>query len=244
MQGEQTKKWYQKWWIWVIGLIFIVIAWNRIGNFINDAMTKDIPNVMGIAYADAEKVLKEQGFRVTAVETDASSVLAQDTFNRSVKAGDVFKINNETNPIYTYGETKNKKVTIYYAKEDYTCAESEKDTEKEVSAAVVDSKPAAAPAAQTKEPPEGTEAWRQFLKDYEEWTNQYIEFAKKCKANPSDTKLIAEYAKLAGETVKWAEKAQAYEDQLRDEDVSSEIITEYINTLARITQKLAEAAAY
>ncbi len=171
-------------------------------------------------------------------------MLAQDTFNRSVKAGDVFKINNETNPNYTYGETKNKKVTIYYAKEDYTCTESKKDTEKETSAAVADSKPAVAPAAETKEQPEGTEAWRQFLKDYEEWTNQYIEFAKKCKANPSDTKLIAEYAKLAGETVKWTEKAQAYEDQLRDEDVSSEVITEYINTLARITQKLAEAAAY
>ena len=87
-----------------------------------------------------------------------------------------------------------------------------------------------------------TEAWRQFLKDYENWTNSYIELAKKCKENPDDLSLISDYAKIMSETAEWANKAQEYEDELKNDNVSSEVLTEYINTLARITQKIAEVA--
>lgn len=89
---------------------------------------------------------------------------------------------------------------------------------------------------------ENTEAWRQFLKDYEEWTDSYVEFMKKYKANPSDMNLISEYGKFVAETAEWADKAQTYEDDLKQDNVSSEIITEYMNTLARITQKIAGVA--
>ena len=87
-----------------------------------------------------------------------------------------------------------------------------------------------------------TEAWRQFLKDYENWTNSYIELAKKCKENPDDLSLISDYAKIMSETAEWANKAQEYENELKNDNVSSEVLTEYINTLARITQKIAEVA--
>ena len=87
-----------------------------------------------------------------------------------------------------------------------------------------------------------TEAWRQFIKDYENWTNSYIELAKKCKENPDDLSLISDYAKIMSETAEWANKAKKYEDELKNDNVSSEVLTEYINTLARITQKIAEVA--
>ena len=44
------------------------------------------------------------------------------------------------------------------------------------------------------------------------------------------------------ETAQWAERAQEYEDEPKNDNVSPEVLTEYINTLARITQKIAEAA--
>lgn len=123
--NDIEKKLYQKWWIWVIGLIIIISIW-RIGSIaIDEAGTKYIPNVMSINYTDAEKVLKKQGFKVTVIETNADSVLSNDVNNRSVKKGEVFKINNETNPDYTYGSTKDKKITIYYAKNDYICHKTE-----------------------------------------------------------------------------------------------------------------------
>lgn len=229
-QETPRKKLYQKWWIWVIGLILVVFVWNKTSSFIDDVMTKEIPNVMGINYTDAEKVLKDKGFKVISVETDAESILSGDYNNRDVKKGDVFKVNNETNPKYTYAKTKDKQVTVYYAKDNYPAEKTKQQTELQ--------------SAESKEPEASgsPETWKQFLKDYEEWTDKYIEFAKKCKSNPNDTKLIAEYAKLAAETVEWTDKAEKYEEELRDDNVSAEVITEYINTLARITQKIANAA--
>ena len=84
-----------------------------------------VPNIMGVAYSDAKTVLESAGFEVTAIETDASSILpnGSTTYNRAVKKGEVFKVNNTTNPTYsdskTYPIAPDKKVFIYYAKEDY-----------------------------------------------------------------------------------------------------------------------------
>ncbi len=235
-QEKQTKKLYQKWWVWVIGFIFIMLAWNRIDNYIDNISTKEIPNVMSINYTDAENVLKEQGFKTTSVETDASSVLSNDTYNRSVKKGEVFKVNNNTNPNY-YLTTKDKKVTIYYAKDDYVYEEPTEGNNQTTPASITKDEP-------KKEEPTSTdtEAWRQFLKDYEAWVDRYIEIVKKYKDNPSDIGLISEYGKLAAETVEWADKAEKYQDELENGDFSAEVLKEYIDTLARITQKIAEVA--
>ena len=95
---------------------------------------------------------------------------------------------------------------------------------------------------QTSTSSTNTEAWKQFLKDYENWANSYVELAKKCKENPDDLSLISDYSKIMTETVEWANKAQEYEDKLESDNVSSEVLTEYINTVARITQKITEIA--
>lgn len=95
---------------------------------------------------------------------------------------------------------------------------------------------------QTSTSSANTEAWKQFLKDYENWANSYVELAKKCKENPDDLSLISDYSKIMTETVEWADKAQEYEDKLESDNVSSEVLTEYINTVARITQKITEIA--
>lgn len=233
-QEKKSKKLYQRWWVWVIGVILIVFAWNRISMTIDKATNKEIPNVMSINYTEAETVLKENGFKVTAVEADASSVLANiASNNRSVKKGEVFKINNSISPTY-YEITKDKKVTIYYAKDDYVY---EKPVE-ETSQPATDS----AQTENTDASTASTEAWKQFLKDYEAWTDKYIEFMKKYKANPTDITLISEYGKFAAETVEWAEKAKKYENELNQGNVSPEIIQEYFDTLARITKKITEVA--
>ena len=237
-QEKQTKKWYQRWWVWVIGIIFIIFMWMKIDKFIDDVTTKEIPNVMNINYTDAEKVLKESGFKVTSIETDASSILPDDIYNHSVKKGDVFKINNNTDPNYNYMETKDKKVIIYYSKDDYVYEE----VPKEESTQIENTETATKEMQKNKPSSNDLEAWKQFLKDYEDWTDSYIELLKKYKDNPSDLSLISEYGKFAAETAEWADKAKEYEDALKQDDVSPEILAEYMNTLARITQKIAEVA--
>lgn len=223
-QNKQKKKLYQKWWVWVIGLILIVFIWVQGSYRLDKALTKDIPNVMSINYTDAEKVLKENGFKVTSVETDAGSILSNDKYyNRSVKAGEVFKINDETNPDY-YETTKNKKVTIYYAKEDYTYEKSAENT------------PSPNTAQTSEKSSSGSAEWKQFLKDYEEWVDRYIEFMKKYKDNPSDVSLISEYTKFISETAEWAEKTSQYENKLKE--MSSDDLNEYMKAIGRILEKI------
>ena len=228
---KKGKKLYQRWWIWVIGLIVFFFLFRVISGAVEDAATKEIPNVMGINFTQAEEVLKESGFKVTSVETDAGSILSNDTIhNRSVKKGDVFKINDSTDPNYTYGETKSKKITIYYAKEDY----------------VYTPEPTSAPEPAKASDTSGSQAdastvssdWKQFLDDYEAWVDSYVAFMKKYKENPTDTSLISEYAEFAGDTVEWSEKAKQYEDGLKD--MSAADAAEYTKRTAEILKKLTE----
>lgn len=229
-QKKPTKKFYQRWWVWVIIVILAIPIWCVVSNSIDQARTKQIPNVMSINYTDAEKVLEEQGFKVTAIETDAGSILSNDTLhNRSVNKGDVFKVNNSTNPDYS-DKTKDKNITIYYAKDNYTyVAPTEKPSEEKASSPSTSSAVSGTSSS-------GNSDWKQFLKDYEAWMDSYIEFMKKYKNNPSDTKLISEYGKFMGETAEWAEKSKKYEDKLKE--MSADDFNEYMQTVTRILEKI------
>lgn len=224
---KKEKKLYQRWWIWVIGLIALLIIFRIVSTSVDKARTKEIPNVMGINYTDAETVLNENGFKVTTVEADAGSILADSIYDRSVKKGEVFKVNNETNPDYTYKTTKTKKVTIYYAQDDYTYIEAE-PTPTPVPAA-------ADTGGETASTSDVSADWKQFLDDYEDWVDSYIAFMKKYKENPTDTALISEYAEFAGDTAEWSEKAKQYEDGLKD--MSPADVAEYTKRMGEILQK-------
>ena len=88
---------------------------------------KPVPNVMGMLYSDAKKVLEAKGFLVTEAETDASLILPYELEDRAVKKGEVFKVNEETDPAYSdfldYDDVSeiapDNIVIIYYAKRDY-----------------------------------------------------------------------------------------------------------------------------
>lgn len=84
------------------------------------------------------------------------------------------------------------------------------------------------------------EAWRQFLKDYEAWVDKYVEFMKKYKQNPTDMTLLSEYSEFLKQTVEWSEKAEKYENDLKN--ASPKVLTEYLETLSRISKKITEIA--
>lgn len=235
IKTKKSKKWYQRWWVWLLIIIAAFIAIGQIRNTIEQAQIKEIPNVMSINYADAEKVLSEKGFTVTSIETDASSILSNNKlYNRSVKKGEVFKINDRVSPDYV-GQTKDRNITIYYAKDDYTY---EKPAETE--------KPVPTSASQTNKTIESekiegsTAAWKQFLKDYEAWFDKYIDILKKYKRNPTDASILSDYSKMVSEMTEWSERAKQYQDELSKDPNASEMLKEYMDTLARITKKASE----
>lgn len=81
--------------------------------------------------------------------------------------------------------------------------------------------------------------WKQFLKDYEEWVDDYIAIVKKYKANPTDTSILADYTNMVSEMADWTDKADEIESELED----SEAAAEYASELLRIANKLSEAVS-
>lgn len=81
------------------------------------------------------------------------------------------------------------------------------------------------------------EEWRQFLKDYEEWVDSYIEIIKKYKENPYDMSILSDYTEMVSEMADWTERADEIEQELDSTGAS----LEYSAELLRIAGKLAEA---
>lgn len=81
--------------------------------------------------------------------------------------------------------------------------------------------------------------WKQLLKDYESWVDDYVSFMSKYKNADSSqmASMLSDYTKLLSEMTEWSEKMDEMEDDLSGSD-----LTEYINTLSRITQKLNSAS--
>ena len=79
--------------------------------------------------------------------------------------------------------------------------------------------------------------WKQFIKDYNAWVDEYIKIVKKYKANPTDLSIMTDYTKMISEMTDWAERSEKLEEELDTTDA-----LEFAAELAKIAQKLAEVA--
>ena len=75
--------------------------------------------------------------------------------------------------------------------------------------------------------------WKEFLRLYEEWVDDYVELMKKYNNNPSDISLLSDYMESMQKIVEWSEKADKIQSDLSGED-----LREYLATMSRIIQKL------
>ena len=78
--------------------------------------------------------------------------------------------------------------------------------------------------------------WKEFLKDYEEWVDEYIALMKKQKENPTDLTILSDYSKMTLEMAEWAEKSDDIAGSIEDTDEA----LEYSKEVLRIAGKLSE----
>ena len=76
--------------------------------------------------------------------------------------------------------------------------------------------------------------WKQFLKEYEEWVDDYVALYKKYEKNPTDMSLLGEYTAMAAKAAEWSRRADEIEESIKDEKDLAEFTKEYL----RITNKL------
>jgi DNA-binding ferritin-like protein (Dps family) len=77
--------------------------------------------------------------------------------------------------------------------------------------------------------------WREFLRAYERWIDNYVRIMKRIADDPSDFSAITDSVALAIEMIEWAERAEQIESELTGDD-----LREYLATLSRIILKLSE----
>jgi len=97
---------------------------------------------------------------------------------------------------------------------------------------------ASATTPPTPTPDVGSVDWRAFLREYEEWVDEYIDLMRRYAANPTDLSLLIEYMESVQRIIEWAERAERVEVDLANDPVA---LAEFLATMVRIIQRLAEA---
>ena len=85
---------------------------------------------------------------------------------------------------------------------------------------------------------EANTEWKQFLKDYEAWVDDYIELLQKYNENPTDLTILSDYNQMLSQVEEWTEKADEISLEIADD---SEAALEYAAEVLRIAEKLNEA---
>jgi len=79
--------------------------------------------------------------------------------------------------------------------------------------------------------------WKEFLRLYEEWIDNYIELLEKYNEDPTDITILNDYLKMMVELAEWAEMAEQVEVDLENDP---DALKDYLETLSRIILKLSE----
>ena len=208
--------------------------------------SKEIPNVFGVDFNDAIEILEADGFEVKAIETSVKSISEKLLYPlESVEKGEVFKIddyildgigNITLNSEIVYDDearmvTDDKSVVIYYANEYYETVDGSEDFVEETTKKQTTTK-------QKTTKSESSVDWREFLVEYEEWVDDYIEIVKKYNNNPSDMSILSDYTEMVSEMTEWTDKADDVELSITDTDEA----LEYSQELLRIAGKLAKVS--
>lgn len=80
--------------------------------------------------------------------------------------------------------------------------------------------------------------FKEAMDSYESFMNEYVEFMKKYKANPSDLSLLADYSSFMSRYADFVEKFDSWENQ----DLNTKESAYYIDVQARVSKKLLEVA--
>lgn len=129
--------------------------------------------------------------------------------------------------------------------EDKTEAETEKPTEKPTEKAT---EAPAEESSKTESKPESktitdsdtvTPSFKEMMDSYEAFFDEYIDFMKNYKENPSDLSLLSEYTEYLSKYSDYMSKLSAVDT----DSLSAADLAYYTEVNARITKKLAEVAA-
>ncbi len=76
--------------------------------------------------------------------------------------------------------------------------------------------------------------WRNFLKELEAWTEDYVELLEKTKNDSTDTEALNELLKKLGEAIEWENRAEEIKKELEGTAAAKEFEAEFEKILAKL----------
>ncbi len=211
----------------------------------------EIPDVFGIHYTDAVGILEAAGFEVSAVETGVDSFSDKLLYPlKAVDKGTVFKINdyiidgnghlNENYDVWYDGGLvcSDKRVIIYYAKEDFVTDDNTIPTEPSTGPSVEATTPSATEGEDNGEDDTIDPQFKAAMDSYEKFFDEYVAIMKKYNEDPTDMSILDDYIAYMGQ---YADVMQELE-QWGKEDLNATELAYYMDVQARISKKLLEVA--
>lgn len=256
------KKWYKRRIVWVSAIVVVVVIMllnPESSKNVNKNINGDsIPNVFGVTYTDAVKVLEADGFEVKAIETSVKSISDKLLYPlESVDKGTVFKIddyildgngNLTLNYEILYDDSmasEDKNIVIYYAKESFSGKDNNIPDDNSSTEDSDESLDEAESEETTKEPEKeetnngGIRAnFKSAMDSYEKFFDEYVAIMKKYANNPSDMSILSDYTKYMGKYTKMMADFEKWES----EDMNAAETAYYLEVQGRITKKLLEVA--
>lgn len=215
---------YKKWWFWgaIVLAITITIAVSS-GNKATKSEYYDNKkvDVNGLTIKEACKKVREKGWTVYGID-------GLDDGGRSVEKSDC---SDEAHKVSRVSYHDNKSIWNHPSIELYFASGKKKENNNNNNEGKI-SKPESTPSASNV-----SSNWKEILNNYETWVDKYVTFMKKYKnASSSDmATMMSDYTELLNQQKEWTDKLS----NLRGE-LSSSDLTQYLNTLARINQKLSK----
>ena len=234
-KNASNKKPYNKWWFWgaiVLAIAILVTIILVVLNSNKTAKTEHYDNekvdVNGLTIKEACEKVREKGWTVYEVD-------GLDSGGYSVEKSDC---SNETHKVSKVSYYDDRSIWSSPSVEIYFTSDKKNEDNNSNNNEDITSEPEeSSTSPSTSDSSSTNSSWREVLNDYETWVDEYVTFMKKYKnASSSDmTTMMNDYTELLNQQKEWTDKL----NNLRGE-LSSSDLTEYLNTLARINQKLSE----
>lgn len=193
-----------------------------------------VPNVIGVNYEEAQRIVENAGFTATVSPIDAEQVVRG---AGTWRQGDVIRMNDSTSgqDRHTSPIAPDGHVILFYAREDFTieATPTPEPTPTPETTPTPEQDQEAAPEADVGAP---TIDWKSWIAEYERWIDDYIDLLERFAANPLDPAISSAYMASMTELIEWAERAEQLEGELSGDD-----LREYTAALQRIMNRLLEA---
>lgn len=253
----KKKPIYKRWWFILIAIIAAILLIGKIFGGSSDTKKEDKPEEFKWSSFSLHEKLPEpksnvgkdfydysDSLSITVCETSKSEYneyveKCENEYGFTVdkqKSSEIFSAVNGENyslSLIYYDDDKEMSIHLQIAEDKSKTTEEVESNDSSVDNKTIESKPADSNLVNGM-----SKEFKDAMDSYESFMNEYVDFMKKYKNNPSDLTLLAEYSKYVKKYSDMCDKFEKWEN----EDLNNTEMAYYVDVQGRVSKKLLEVA--